>query len=263
MKNLIIAFSLLLKIIEGSAQNAIECEMAYKECTKQFYRNLFSKDKVTISSFSKIYARSGGSYDAGVLMLSDYFKKNYITTDALIRFLNLHSDTISSPVLHDLRKRLPELTLGMDYETMSKIIDKSVLCNEGSLFTDLLEMVFPNKKSIFVELNTNIPNQIEYIWLSSGNEISSKQKFFRPGMLKEPNGYTYLKERPLASSKITRKLTAGQVFYYIPDQDFEWWAIYKTDGHGFLGYIHKSKILVYSEFPVIFKNKVKKARGGC
>lgn len=239
-----------------------------KLCVKEFYRVLTSCEKVSVSDFSKIYSNASPDYETGLLVNTGKLSKdNYFTYQKEIA---THSDTIKSKILNRMRIYMKQLTKGLNYENICKQIEVSSVYNEGTEFSVLLELKLTERDVIFFELNKDTPKQIQYIWLSSGESLGDLvlgekvvEKLKRPGMIYDPDGYSNIRGKPDKSSKVIGKLIKDDIFYYTPTNESDWWAVYKEEGGKLVGYIHKSRILRYVNFPPKLKEKVRDQRCGC
>lgn len=241
-----------------------------KVCVKEFYRVLFSDKKVFVSEFSKVYSNASPDYEVGLLINAGKLKENDGNYLKYQKEFTVHSDTIESQVLNRMRAYKQQLTQGLNYESICKQIEESPVYNEGTEFSMLLELRLTERDIIFFELNKDTPKQIQYIWLSSGESLGDLvqgnktiEKLKRPGIINDPDGYSNIREKPDKNSQITAKFIKDEVFYYTPTNDSDWWCVYKEEGGKQVGYIHKSRILKYADFPPKLKEKVKKQRGGC
>lgn len=236
----------------------------YKNCVKEFYRFLFSEKKVTIKDFSKVFSNS---LEPRFLIESSLKQLTYLEAD---RVVEAYSDTLTSQTLLKMRFFKHQLTKGLNFENICQQIEVSPVYNEGTEFSMLLELKVTEKDIIFFELNKDTPKQILYIWLSSGESLGDLvqgnktiEKLKRPGIINDPDGYCNVREKPYKNSKITAKFIKDEVFYYTPTNESDWWCVYKEEGGKQIGYIHKSRILKYADFPPKLKEKVKKQRNGC
>jgi hypothetical protein len=237
----------------------------YKVCVKEFYKLFFSIKKVTINDFSKVYSNS---LEPGFLIKENsQIQLTYLQAQ---KEVDVYSDTITSRTLLRMRVYKEQLTQGLNYESICKQIEESPVYNEGTEFSMLLELKLTERNIIFFELNKDTPKQIQYIWLSSGESLGDLvqgnktiEKLKRPGIINDPDGYSNVRDKPDKNSQITAKFIKDEVFYYTPTNDSDWWCVYKEEGGKQVGYIHKSRILKYADFPPKLKEKVKKQRGGC
>lgn len=240
----------------------------YKVCVNEFYRLLYSSNNVSINDFSRIYSNASPSYEVGLLVKigklkeSDYFKhKNVIAA---------HADAIDSQILLRMRAYKNHLTRGLSYESICQQIEESSVFDEGTEFTMLLELNLSNGLIIFFEINKDTPKQIQYIWLSTGESLSdlvlaSKEleMLKRPGIITDPDGFTNIRLQSNNSAQIVGRFLNDDIFFYTPSSESDWWAVYKQEGGPQVGYVHKNRILKYSDFPPKLKEQVKKKRRGC
>jgi hypothetical protein len=244
-------------------------ENAYKPCVKEFYRLLFSEKKVTIEDFESVIR----VLDETDVFLKECVKRNSKNDCARIARERInHPDTSTSYKLIALRKYQPVLTQGFDYSYICQLIDLALIYDEGFEFGMYLELIFPNGMSVYFEMNKDTPKQILYIWLPTGESLKGLirgeqgekvEKLQRPGIINDPDGYTNIREKPDKNSAIVGKFVRNELFYYTPISGSDWWPVYKTDGGKQIGYVHKSRILRYIDFPPKLKEKVRKLRGGC
>ena len=255
-----------LAIFGVNAQENQDC----KVCLKEFYWLLFSDKKVSLNDFSKVYTNASPDYEIGLLVNTSKVKEkdnNYLKYQKEIA---AHSDTMESQIFLRMKTYKEQLTQGLNYVNICKQIELSPVYNEGTEFSTLLELKLSEKDIIFFEINKDTPKQIQYIWLSSGESLGDLvqgnkniEKLKRPGIINDPDGYTNVRGKPNKHSQITGKFIKDEVFYYTPTNDNDWWSVYKEDGEKQIGYIHKSRILKYTDFPPKLKERVKKQRGGC
>jgi hypothetical protein len=237
---------------------------SYKVCVEEFYKLLFSNRKVTINDFSKVYSNS---LEASFLTKGSL--QNQITYLEAQKEIEAHSDTMKSQTLIRMKVYQEQLIRGLNYESIYKQIELTSVYNEGTEFSSLLELKLTEKDVIYFEINKDTPKQIQYIWLSSGESLGDLvqgnkiiEKLKRPGIINDAHGYTNIRDKPDKGSQITAKLIKNEIFYYTPNES-DWWSVYKEEGGKQVGYIHKSRILKYTDFTPKQKEKVKKQRGGC
>ena len=167
------------------------------------------------------------------------------------------------------KKYFLELTNGLPIGDINALIDKCEISYELSIFTVLLELKFPNSGSIYYELLGEYPGEIEDIYSKDGISIISKIssqiiiKLERPGIINDKDGYVNIRESQSINSKIVGKLINSEFYFYTPLADSDWWPVKKVNSVTVVGYIHKSRITKYNNFPKAIKEKFEKARGGC
>mgnify|MGYP002375931239 FL=1 len=130
-------------------------------------------------------------------------------------------------------------------------------------------MPLSEKNKIYFGLGSDIPTIIEYIWLSDGTLLGSKvrnespvQKLILVGTINDKDGYSNVRKNPDKNAQIITKFTKNEIFYFTPTKS-DWWPVYKEEGGKQIGFINKTRILRYIDFPPKLKEKVKKLRGGC
>jgi len=227
----------------------------YRSCVLRFYKILMTRKTISVGEMESIYLNS--SYEKSI--------RGEMSANTVI-------DSQESRLFYKLMNYKNQLTQGVDYKTICSLINNSNVINEGFEFGSFIELKFPNNKTIFFDMNSDIPKTIEYIWLPSGEDLGSLimnyekvEKFLRPGIINDSDGFTNLRKETNGNSKIIGRLLNNQLFFYSPNSYSNWWAIYRKD-NSFekpMGYIHKSKIKPYERFPNDIKNQLKKIRHGC
>jgi hypothetical protein len=217
---------------------------------KNFYRQLFT-DSVTVKKFAEIYVFA--EYENSELT------KKYIVTD-----------TMESELMRSFKnKYFNELTNNLTIKEIDKLIYNSELSTDGYEFGIILELPLSKNYSVYFGLDSDIPGKIEGIYLKDAIDIGCKEKnypeeqLFRPGIINNADGYTNLREKSDSKSKIVGRLKINELFFYSPIGDSDWYPVKKTETGKIAGYIHKSRIIKYSNFPKLIKEKVYKIRGGC
>lgn len=240
-------------------------QKSYKPCVKEFYRLLFSNKKVTVKDFYRVYSFDDPKYEAG-LFIKRNFKGHINDFIQLQQSIATHNDTLRSHVLLEVRAYKKQLTQGLSYYQICKLVDSSQLSDDGWEFAKHLEVKFPNGAEVFFEMNKDTPKQILYIWLPDGKSLNSilqgikVEKFQRPGIINDPDGYTNIREKPDKSARIIGRFVKNEIFYYTPTNQSNWWPVYKKNAGPQVGYIYKNRILTYPHFPSKLKEIVKKAR---
>ncbi len=270
LKTTILLLALFCGRLNGQDCNPPKHSLKYKQCLKEFYTMLFSEKSYTIKDFSKVFMDESSSYEYAFLNQKHFYKSHFKTEIALTDFIDNHLDTITSMVLEKAREYLFDLTFGLNHKSIEILIDYSMVYNEGFEFSNLMELVFPNQKSVFFEMSNSNNTKVAHVWLANGESLSGKiqrdsivEKLLRPGMILSSEDSVDIISAPETGSQIVSKMLKDTVFYFSPNYFSDWWAISWVDGSKFLGYIHKSKILAYRYFPEKFKKRVKNIRGGC
>lgn len=177
--------------------------------------------------------------------------------------------SLDSGMFYKIEPYLKELTDGLSVEEIFKIIDKAEAYDDGLQFGIYIELPLSEKNKIYFGLGSDIPTIIEYIWLSDGTLLGSKvrnespvQKLILVGTINDKDGYSNVRKNPDKNAQIITKFTKNEIFYFTPTKS-DWWPVYKEEGGKQIGFINKTRILRYIDFPPKLKEKVKKLRGGC
>jgi hypothetical protein len=75
-------------------------------------------------------------------------------------------------------------------------------------------------------------------------------------VINDPDGFTYVRERPSTKSKAKTKIRRNQIFLYTPIWGSDWCRAYSDDGSLFIGYIYRKRILPFDKCPVDIKKKM-------
>lgn len=246
----------------GNTQSRDVCQRV----VEQFYVMLY-KETVSIDQFSKVYLRASPYSDA-LQFLEDSLQAS--VNGLLARKRESRIDPTSTPsfVFRKTIKHFQVLTHGLSLPEMKKVIDKGVIYDEEVFLQRFYEITFPNGDYISFALSKEPPLIIVQIWLSDGQSFSGLtdgfvEKFKRPGIIQDPDGFVNIRAGASHESPIIGQLHKNDLFFYTPTNTSDWWLIYKEDAFTVLGYIHKSRILQYKDFPLKLQRKVHQLRDGC
>lgn len=155
----------------------------------------------------------------------------------------------------------------LSLKELNEIIRKAPVTMDGLYMDSLVEIKLSDKKTIYFQIYIDQPSSIDHIWLSDGIDFLSdkeyKEYFRRPGIINDTDGYTNIREQPNAKSKIVRRMLKNELFFFTPVSDSDWYRVYRNESSSSIGYIHKSKITTYDNFPEKIKRKICKMRSGC
>lgn len=227
-----------------------------RECVSEFYKLLFSKQKITIAELNNIYNVDISTEAGNNSSVRELFSQDKIW----IEKMNFESYTMK-----ELLKDTVVLCQGFDEQTILKLIQKAPIFNDGLELDDILELVFPNGNTLFYEINMDPPIKINLIWTPDGTVLNSgsKMKFRRPGIINDKDSFTNIRKEADANSKVVGKFIANELFFFTPVSGSNWWPVYRSEVSPCIGYIYKSKITFYRDFPESIKKKVTKIRTGC
>lgn len=232
----------------------------YRNCVKSFYSLLFRKG-VTIGELKKVYANGGVNQEIEQI-ICDSLKKSFFNEQLILQKKAYIDKNSSSMIIKEMRLYIKDLTEGLSRQQIYYLIDHAKIYNQGIYNLDFLELSFPNKKTIYFELNTDDPIQINWIYLDNGYLLEGKfynnkpDKLVFVGTVNDPDGYVNVRERPSLNSKTVSKFTSGNYFYYYPDNGAEWLLVKSKEDGPSIGYVHKSRIQNYTEFSDDLKKRV-------
>ena len=242
--------------INVNSQSKIDYEKHYRQLVKDFYQ-LIDKDSVSINELSNVY------------MFGEYEKKDN-TNSYYQSYKLMISDSIKSILMEQIKAKFKfDLTQGLSIIQINTLIDKAEFSTDGYMFGLILLLKLNINTTIYFDIDSDIPGLIERIYLSNGMEIggfinnNTKNLIFRPGIINDIDGYTNIRELPNIKSKIIGKINKDEIFLFFPTNLTDWWQVKRFDTNQIIGYIHKSKIISYPDFPAEIKHKTDKIRGGC
>ena len=101
-------------------------------------------------------------------------------------------------------------------------------------------------------------SDINCIYDSKGCNLLYKEDYMKfPAVINDPDGFTYVRERPSTKSKVKTKIRRNHIFLYTPIWGSDWYRAY-SDGSLFIGYIYRKRILPFDECPVDIKKRMRK-----
>lgn len=252
----ILLLLLLPNIMFGQISNADNI------CLKKFYKLLFQK-KITIGEMQSVFPIVNIEDSLFVLERNGNLKGDR-------SFLNFPVDKMVRPldslsyIMMEIKKHKDALTQGLPLDSVYNVIDHAIMHSEPYDFSEPVELLFPNKQKVFFDLSTESPSFINWIWLNNGDLLEGiiyaelpihKMKWI--GIINDKDGYVNVRQAAELNSKVVRKIYKNETFYYTPIGGSDWWPISINEGGAYIGFIHKSKVLKYSEFPKKLKDKVK------
>lgn len=117
-------------------------------------------------------------------------------------------------------------------------------------------------KALYFMVTTEPPRSFRYsdincAYDSNGRNLLSKEDYMKfPAVINDPDGFTYVRERPSTKSKVKTKIRRNQIFLYTPIWGSGWCRAYSDDGSLFIGYIYRKRILPFDKCPVDIKKKM-------
>lgn len=81
-------------------------------------------------------------------------------------------------------------------------------------------------------------SDINCVYDSKGCNLLYKEDYMKfPAVINDPDGFSYVRERPSTKSKVKTKIRRNQIFLYTPIWGSDWCRAYSDDGSLFIGYI--------------------------
>ena len=84
-----------------------------------------------------------------------------------------------------------------------------------------------------------------------------------PAIINDPDGYVNIRKEPNVKSEIVAKIKLNELFFYTLMPKTDWYPVYYDDDGPCIGYIHKSRIKTFEDFPKWLQEKVRIMRDGC
>lgn len=117
-------------------------------------------------------------------------------------------------------------------------------------------------KALYFMVTTEPPRSFRYsdincAYDSNGRNLLIKEDYMKfPAVINDPDGFTYVRERPSTKSKVKTKIRRNQIFLYTPIWGSGWCRAYSDDGSLFIGYIYRKRILPFDKCPVDIKKEM-------
>lgn len=140
-------------------------------------------------------------------------------------------------------------------------ISKAHVFNYGNPLDSVVELNLGDKALYFM-VTTEPPRSFRYsdincVYDSKGRNLLYKEDYMKfPAVINDPDGFTYVRERPSTKSKAKTKIRRNQIFLYTPIWGSDWCRAYSDDGSLFIGYIYRKRILPFDKCPVDIKKKM-------
>ena len=199
--------------------------------------------------------------DVAAPMTRSVIKKFY---KKLVQGEEMKSLSLDSYRAQLLRSKKQLLTQGYDLNMIYKVIDKAKAYTDGEWMDTIVALSFPNGNTVYHQLTDGLWN---HVWLPNGHDAFdtslTPSSYKRIAMINDPDGYVNIREKPNANSKIVRKIREGEMFYFTPISKAEWYPVYLKEAPPCIGYIHKSRIKTFGDFPKKLQDKIKHRLRGC
>ena len=131
----------------------------------------------------------------------------------------------------------------------------------GNLLDSVVELHLGDRALYFM-VSIEPPRSFKYhdincIYDSKGQHlIYEDEKMVLPAVINDPDGFTYVREKPSIKSRITSKLLTNEVFLYTPIFGSDWYRVYSEEDGVYIGYIYKKRVLPYDECSNYNKKKM-------
>lgn len=109
-------------------------------------------------------------------------------------------------------------------------LDSVVVLDLGDKALYFMVTTEPHRSFRYSDINCAYDN--------NGRNLLSKEDYMKfPAVINDPDGFTYVRERPSTKSKAKTKIRKNQIFLYTPIWGSDWYRVYSDDGSLFIGYI--------------------------
>ena len=197
---------------------------------------------------------------------------------ACVYFLSTHAQHSCKDCIYDLYKvlatcQLKHIDIGNNTYSVKSLyqdksdsiifaaITKAHVFSYGNPLDSVVELDLGDKALYFM-VTTEPPRSFRYsdincVYDSKGCNLLYKEDYMKfPAVINDPDGFTYVRERPSTKSKVKTKILRNQIFLYTPIWRSDWCRAYSDDGSLFIGYINRKRILPFDKCPVDIKKKM-------
>lgn len=142
-------------------------------------------------------------------------------------------------------------------------ITKARVFSYGNPLDSVIELNLGDKALYFM-VNTEPPRSFNYsdincVYDSKGRNLMEKEDYLRfPAVINDPEGFTYVREKPSLKSIKKARILKNQIFLYTPIWNGTWYRVYSIDRNLFIGYMYSKRILPYEKCPSNIKKKMTK-----
>lgn len=178
-------------------------------------------------------------------------------------FQTEHPQTNGSERQAILRNKM-ELTQGFSEKEIEGIVRKSETFDDGYLLDSIVKVNFPNGKTLYFDVFLDDVFFVNIVWLPDGSNLYAKTDLLkRPAIINDKDGFVHIRQKPDGDSMILDVIYNDELFFFTPESGKNWFRIYWKEGLQPCGYIHKSRITTFEDFPEDLKKKVRKRRNDC
>lgn len=155
------------------------------------------------------------------------------------------------------------LTQGYHLEEIKEIVDRGETFIEGELFDMIVHVSFPNDNDLYFQLTEGW--SLHEIWLPDGSNLWTPSLLYkRPAIIRSDLlELVKIHEKPGKDSRVMGFLNRDELFFFTPVSGQEWVMVYHNEHSPAVGYIERSQITLYDDFPPRVKEIVKELRVGC
>ena len=147
------------------------------------------------------------------------------------------------------------ITFDYSADSIKKVITKAKVLDEGNEMCVLVQLEFPNKKLVFVEVSKDSDYDINCFYLPDGSNMEAPTVFMkRPAMMNEE---TLVHRLPNESSETIRLVKKDELFFFTPNSSTDWVKIYNSfEDEEPIGYLRKTGFIFFEDFPDNIKKEV-------
>lgn len=258
MKQLLSLFIIVTSVIgspDCCSSQGINTDNAsdhYKSMIYRFYDLLGSRDVVYIDEATEIFGKH--ILETEILIFKEYYSEDSLKLDEFESSIYSIGNVTESLLFNMFKKKKETFTFGLSRESVFEIIKQAKVVYDLNRAFVLVILYFPEDQPIYFAVNKDMNETPSItIFLPNGNWMYSildlpevyTYQLNVLGQIYDMDGYTNLRDGLSAQNRIIRKIFDGQLFFYWPTNQSDWWKV-KTLDTCEVGYMHKSRIMPFN-----------------
>ena len=125
-----------------------------------------------------------------------------------------------------------ELTFGYSEREIESIVSKAKSYDEGYMLDSMVQVDFPNGRTLYFEVSYEGLLSVNIIWLSDGSNLNARNELLkRPAIINDKDGFVNIRKEPNGNSTILDEIYENELFYYTPEYGKNWYRIYWKSLH--------------------------------
>ena len=154
--------------------------------------------------------------------------------------------------------------MGYSLNDIIKVISKASPISIGEEHSSLVKLNFPKGESLYVFVENKPKYDVLEIFDSEGLELQEKDKWplYIPALINDKDGFVNVRSGKSAKSSVVGKIEKDKVFFFIPSKG-NWYKISYHNQGKCVGFVHKSKVLMYEQCTKNQKKLIREALTYC